>query len=579
MSRSQSDPISLLQFFQDELNSDNVHHRIFAANNISLIAAAIGPEHTKTELINYLMQVNQLDGEVQMCLANCIGNLVKYVGESNAHLLLGPLKILAGGEEAIVRNKAIESMEKVCSYIQSDAILLQTTNDLATCDYFTSRSSASTFITKIYSRVTDPNKIILRGTYKNLINDSTPMVRRSSLQNLPSLCENLPPEILTTEIIDDFLSKVLDDDEDSVRLLVPNVLSVIADKINQNSADILICLCKTLVKDGSWRVRMELANELPRISKHFPIEVLMKDVWDLLHHLLKDPEAETKTSAIQAVSGILPLLKDQPSFVSEKMIKDITDLTTDNSSSVRREVSIHLMEFAPIVGNQVTISTIIPVFIQILHDNDYEACTAVLNSLLTHIDEVNLPAIVSAILNVILEISGQTKWRVKVVIVKLIPHFARVLGLDDFMAKLFPLLKSWLADDIFSVREAVVSQLPTLVQLFGPNWTLNHLIPAILTFQNHQNYLIREMLLHCVSKLQGSITQQVMIEQFFKPIVKMANDKVPNVKFMVAKTLLLFIGGNDPKVTLQVQNCLRTLASDPDTDVKYYACNAQLKCT
>jgi serine/threonine-protein phosphatase 2A regulatory subunit A len=64
MDRQQADPSFVLNFFIEELNSDNVHHRLFAANNIALIAAAMGPEHARQELMQFLLKSNELDGEV-----------------------------------------------------------------------------------------------------------------------------------------------------------------------------------------------------------------------------------------------------------------------------------------------------------------------------------------------------------------------------------------------------------------------------------------------------------------------------------------------------------------------------------
>jgi hypothetical protein len=58
-----------------------------------------------------------------------------------------------------------------------------------------------------------------------------------------------------------------------------------------------------------------------------------------------------------------------------------------------------------------------------------------------------------------LEIALETHWRVKVVIVKLIPFVTRVLGLDAFTKKLFPIINKWLSDQIFSARETMTMQL------------------------------------------------------------------------------------------------------------------------
>lgn len=333
-----------------------------------------------------------------------------------------------------------------------------------------------------------------------------------------------------------------------------------------------------IVKDGSWRVRSAFANELPTIAKPFNVDIIMNELCPLLFRLLRDPEAETKTAACKAASGILELLKDQEAFVAEKFIPEFSTLTNDGAPQVRREVALHLMELAPIVGKVNTTSSIVPVFMNILHAGDNEASVALLTSLLQHVDEVDLGSMAPAILPVILEIAGDAHWRVKVVIIKLIPPFARVLGLDEFMRKLFPLVTTWLSDLIYSVRDQMASQLGELVQQFGPDWAVQSLAPAILAFKSNPNYLIRQVTLLSISRLQSCIPAGTFVKQFLPTVLQMSTDRVPNVKFLVAKTLLLFIGGNDQKVNQQIQSCLKTLSLDADTDVKYFACMALLKC-
>ncbi|KAH0793112.1 HEAT repeat family protein [Histomonas meleagridis] len=581
--QQQADPSFVLNFFIEELNSDNVNHRLFAANNISLVAAAMGPEHARNELMQYLMSANQLDGEVQMYLASCFGSLIKYVGGPEyCHVLLGPLKVLASAEESIVRDKAIESMGVVCESIpqaNADSNLMSTCKDLANAEFFTARSSACAFAIKVYSKVNDSNKAILRTIYKGLCKDETPMVRRSALKYLPQLCEFLPPNIIIGEIAKDILSAAVNDDEDSVRLLVPATLSVISGKLNENDRNaLIISLLKIIIKDGSWRVRSSLANELPAISKPFTAEVIMNEICPILFRLMRDPEAETKATSVKTVSGILPLLKGNESFIADKFIPEFSNLAKDGAPQVRREVSLRLMELASVIDHHNTNESIVPLFIKILRDNDNEASVALLTSLLTYADKIDLAAITPPILPVILEIAGETHWRVKVVIIKLIPSFAHVLGLDEFSRKLFPLVTSWLTDSIYSVRDHMSKQLGALVQQFGVDWCVQTLAPVILQFKKHQNYLIRQVTLMCVTQLHGFVPMNVLIKYFLPVVLQMSTDRVVNVKFMVAKTLLLFVGTNEPKVNQQIQICLKTLSNDPDTDVKYFACMALLKC-
>lgn len=583
MNRQQADPGFVLNFFTEELRSDNVHHRLFAASNISLVAAAMGPEHARTELMQFLLSANQLDGEVQMSLAQCLGSLVKYVGGPEyANVLLGPLKVLASAEESVVRDKAIESMNIVCNSIpaaQADVSLMQTARDLSTAEFFTSRSSACAFIVAIYEKVNEANKSNLRQIYKSLVKDETPMVRRSALKNLPKLCEALPANIIISDIAKDILMSSANDDEDSVRLLLPPSLSIISEKLNdQDRINLIIALSKNLVKDGSWRVRSAFAKEFPAIAKPFSVEVLTTELCPLLFRLLRDPEAETKTAACQTVSGILPYIAKEQTFVAEKLIPELKPLTNDGAPQVRREVALHLMELAPIIGNHNTSLSIIPLFLQILIDTDNEASVALLNSLLTHVDEVDLASITPAILPTILEIAGDTHWRVKVVIIKLIPHFAKVLGVEEFGKQVFQLVQTWLSDLFFSVRDEMTKQLGPLVTVLGQDWCTQTLTPVILALKLDKNYLIRQVTLLSVMQLKNSLQPAVFVKQFLPTVLYMATDRVANVRVLVSKALLLFIGIGEQKVQQQLQTILKQLSNDNDSDVKYFACMALLKC-
>jgi hypothetical protein len=57
----------------------------------------------------------------------------------------------------------------------------------------------------------------------------------------------------------------------------------------------------------------------------------------------------------------------------------------------------------------------------------------------------------------------------------------------------------------------------------------------------------------------------------------MVSDKVANIKFSVAQTLLLFIKNGDQKIDQLARTCLKTLSNDADTNVKYFAYNTLLE--
>jgi serine/threonine-protein phosphatase 2A regulatory subunit A len=251
---------------------------------------------------------------------------------------------------------------------------------------------------------------------------------------------------------------------------------------------------------------------------------------------------------MSSISGVLALLAQQEAYIAEKLIPEIDVLTNDPSSQVSREVALRLMAVAVSIERRTANSQLVPFFTRILHDSDNEASVAALTSLLKYVDKVDLAGMTPAMLPTILEIAFETHWRVKVVIIKLIPSFARVLGLDEFAKKLFPLVTTWLSDQRFNARETMAMQLGALVQLFGADWRGQTLTPVILQFKGNHCYLIRQVTLMCITHLKGFLPLNVMVGKFLPAVLQMANDRIANVKFMVAKKLLLFWGTNDPKV-------------------------------
>jgi serine/threonine-protein phosphatase 2A regulatory subunit A len=163
-------------------------------------------------------------------------------------------------------------------------------------------------------------------------------------------------------------------------------------------------------------------------------------------------------------------------------------------------------------------------------------------------------------------------------VIKLVPGFARVLGLEEFRKKLFPLCTAWLADKEASVRETMAMQLGALVQLFGVDWAGQTLAPMILQFRTHWSYLIRQITLFCIIQLKRFLPLNVLVARFLPAVIEMATDKIPNVRFGVANTLSVFLESPDPKVIQQIQTCITTLCNDPDGDVRYFASRVQLKC-
>merc|ERR1719399_2487696 len=101
-------PFSLLV---DELKTEDIEAKTRAIRKIKTVAAALGPDRTRDELLPLINESTDDEDEVLLLLAEQIGFLVDMVGgASHVPQLLIPLEALAAVEETVVREKATESI-------------------------------------------------------------------------------------------------------------------------------------------------------------------------------------------------------------------------------------------------------------------------------------------------------------------------------------------------------------------------------------------------------------------------------------------------------------------------------------
>ena len=93
----------------------------------------------------------------------------------------------------------------------------------------------------------------------------------------------------------------------------------------------------------------------------------------------------------------------------------------------------------------------------------------------------------------------------------------------------------------------------------------------------NQHYLYRMTVLMAISMLASVVSQDVLINSMLPVIVSAAKDKVPNVKFNVAKMLQRVTPLLDRAIIDRtIKPCLAELCDDTDMDVRFYARQALL---
>jgi hypothetical protein len=68
----------------------------------------------------------------------------------------------------------------------------------------------------------------------------------------------------------------------------------------------------------------------------------------------------------------------------------------------------------------------------------------------------------------------------------------------------------------------------------------------------------------CITNLKRFLRLNVLVGQFLPMVFRMARDRLADVKFMAAKTVLLFSVTNDQMLHQQIQACIQALHNVPD---------------
>jgi len=118
-----------------------------------------------------------------------------------------------------------------------------------------------------------------------------------------------------------------------------------------------------------------------------------------------------------------------------------------------------------------------------------------------------------------------------------LPRLAKQLGESFFNDRLLPICITWLNDSIFSIREASLKNLYELTVIFGSAWTVNKILPKLLSLHVETNYLHRLTPLFGIATLATTLPPEVIRKHILPVIATLAQDSIPNIRMNVAKTI------------------------------------------
>ncbi|PVH15473.1 uncharacterized protein CXQ87_003314 [Candidozyma duobushaemuli] len=603
-------PLALLM---DELKHDDVSNRVEAMQKLDSIAIALGPERTLHELLPFLNDVAQDDEEeVFAVLAEKLGDFVPLVGgHQNAEPLIHILAILGAMEEPIVRDTAVESLNKIAPELTDDelnSLFLELIRSLSQGDWFSKKVASCGLYKSVIVRVDAPLRRELLMLYNSLVSDDSPMVRRSAAKHLPAIIDKLTEyskenpasskkvDDNDLEIISKMFHHLINDAQDSVKLLSIDVLVAILEYFyfiqdTSHNSDCLVSALK-LIKDDSWRVRYAAADKFSNIANNFKeSEADLLRLIDPFIGLMKDNEGEVRKAIAKQLPDFCKLLRD-PSIIESKIIPVVDELSQDPHENVRASLASTVTGLSPILSKQSTTEKLLPIFLAMLKDEFPDVRLNIISNLSVVNETIGIQLLSTNLLPAITELAQDGKWRVRLAIIEYIPKLATQLGVEFFNKELLTLCTSWLWDPVFAVRDAAVNNLKDLTTIFGSQWAEVSIITHLLNIRdekigdedvdkepvNFSSFIIRITCLFAITKLTPELEPSVITKKILPFIHSLIADPVPNLRFNVAKSYLVAAEAlaksdyaeKNKVIETEIVPNVNVLVNDSDVDVRYY---------
>ncbi|KAF8216232.1 armadillo-type protein [Mycena galopus ATCC 62051] len=533
-------PIAILM---DELRSEDVQLRLNAIHSVPTIALALGPDRAREELVPFLQDSVDDEDEVLLALAEELGrNFEEYIGgKEYAHILLGPLENLSAVEETLVRDKvlfaSLQSITKVAvvlSQAQIEEYYIPLLKRLSQGEWFTSRTSSAA-LSPCY-----PGRFA-QG-FAALGSDDTPMVRRAAAKWLGPLLTHFSPQHVLSDGLPIY-RRLQSDDQDSVRLLTVEDLIAIAQRMSP--AEVKEQLLKQIrhsIGDKSWRVRYMAANHFNELADAVGVELVREELTAQYVQLLKDNEAEVRTAAAGQIPGFSKLLDKD--VILARIVPCVRDLSQIPPTRARRSCQ----------PDQWPRST---AWKRIDHRKSSPSLPPSLKD--------DFPEVRLNIISKLEQLIMQTVIGIELLSETLLPAIVELA--EDKSWRLGNLCMSWLGDTVFSIREAATVNLKKLTEVFGVEWAK---VQSMTTVQ-------------AITTIAPSLNLEIVRSEIIDPLLQLASDPIPNIRFNVAKSLEVLAtaygtvpAGND-FVQTRIVPALEQQKNDQDADVRYFAARALQK--
>lgn len=583
------DYISPFEFFKKETSHLDAVIRTEAMSMVGVIAAVMGPDQVRANLLPYLLtKVGDLD-QVTLALSEKISKFLPLVGGPDQALSLIPIiEAICEIEEITIRDAIVASACKIIqqigpnhkSQVQAFFDLVKRISSEEAGELFYSRVSCCHMVADLYYILNEADQVSLREIYTRLCKDELSIVRRAASLAFIKIAKVADPETLSGEFLE-LLKLLCQDESQTIQVTAVESLCIYAgflkkiDSTTALSADLLL-LVKTYAEDPSWRIRQSLSKQYSLFSTCFSANEVSEEVFPSLVHLVHDPEPEVRSVAILEVLPFLDVVGIDR--VLDEFLPVAVHIVEDPVVNMRKVLADLCIDLACKSGDYdpIRLGNLHDLIIKIMEDEDPLVRLRVIKKLPLIAEES--PALCARLTTVLKEMYTNPNWRVRKELLLAMPAIVQHMGEEHFTENFIELVIKQLTDGVDEVREACTTAIYKICALSSGHhdFVYEKLFPAVKDM-NKDIFLVRLSMLTC---LKGLVQIQELPDVFMEDIINLmaasCADKVVNIRIRAAQALsftYLLSHIRDTPYRERIDLLLAELKQDKDRDVKFFADN------
>uniref|UniRef100_A0A7S3LY02 Uncharacterized protein n=1 Tax=Palpitomonas bilix TaxID=652834 RepID=A0A7S3LY02_9EUKA len=372
------------------------------------------------------------------------------------------------------------------------------------------------------------------------------------------------------------MGSMADDPSYRVRKAAAVSIAKVMEEVEQDVVvDQLLPVYLALCQDSIWGVRKAAVESIAIVSNSLPRDLRAPELVPIVDASTKDVSRWVRTAMLQKMGEFLTSLPSTE--ISEDLLMEYTSLARakpgdgdlsyycaysfpavvlsvgarrwselcdafmalakDIQYKVRRSLAFSLHEVARILGPEITLQDLLPVFEGFLRDLDEVriGSTSHYAEFVGCLPEGERDSFVSILMDLQYEAES---WRIRESLGQQLGTLCRHVSIDAVRSDLIPVLLDLCNDPIFQVRESVIPEVAVVYSLVREYTDIaDELVAGLTGMAKEESCQKRQHYIHMCGHLAKVLSPDDFTTLFLDPLWSLVGDPIPIARISVAKCL------------------------------------------